>query len=363
MKVSRATFGRMPDGSDVTVFTIENGNGYRLRCMDYGATLIGFRAPNREGRADELTLSYDDFERYLAGHPFFGSTVGRVANRIGNARFELKGKTFELEPSEGGHLLHSGADGFHARLWKAEAFERGAQAGVLFSLVSPDGDQGFPGRLDVSVFMSLTMENELLFEYHAESDAPTPVNLTNHAYWNLAGAADRRRHAGEAIPAVEAGGAIGGHELTIFGKEYLELDRDSIPTGRILRVGGTPHDFTSPKLIRQDIAAADGYDLCYVLDPGQAEDKQPLRRAAMVREPSSGRTMEVVTTSPALQFYTGNKLPQQADGYDEPFRRYDAFCLETQYHPDAVNHSNFPSIILNPGEVFQHSTVHRFAVE
>jgi aldose 1-epimerase len=362
MTVSRAPYGKTTDSLEVSVFTVENSGGYCLLCMDYGATMIGFRAPDRHGRVGEITLGYDDFDRYLAGHPFFGSTVGRVANRIGGARFELDGVPYRLEPSEGPHLLHSGPDGFHARRWDAEAFSRPDQAGVLFSLVSPDGDQGFPGEVSVSVSISLTEGNELLFEYYAESDRPTPLNLTNHAYWNLAGAPDRRRHAGEAIPTEEVGGAIGGHELTIYGSEYLELDDASIPTGRILKVAGTPYDFSVPKLIRQDVGTAGGYDLCYVLDPGD-DSNDPLHRAAFVREPLTGRTMDVRTTSPAVQFYSGNKLPQQTDQYGYPFRKLDALCLETQYHPDAVNHPGFPSIILRPDETFRHKTVHRFGTE
>ena len=362
MTISRARFGETREGLEVSVFTIENATGYCLRCMDYGATVIGFRAPDRDGHVREITLGYDDFDRYLAGHPFFGSTVGRVANRIGGARFELDGTTYRLEPSEGPHLLHSGPDGFHARRWDAESFSRSDQAGVLFSLVSPDGDQGFPGEVAVSVSISLTEANELLFEYYAETDRPTPLNLTNHAYWNLAGAADRRRHAGEGTPALEVGGAIGGHELTIYGGEYLELDEASIPTGRILQAAGTPYDFTSPKLIREDIGDAGGYDLCYVLEPATGEG-DPMRRAAMLREPLSGRTMDVRTTCPAVQFYSGNKLPEQTDQYEYPFRKLDALCLETQYHPDAVNHPSFPSIIVGPDETYRHKTVHRFGAE
>jgi aldose 1-epimerase len=373
MDVSLSRFGTLPDGREVTAYTVTSSGGYLMRCMDYGATLIGFQAPGREGHADELLLRYDDFERYHEGHPFFGSTVGRVANRIAGASVTIDGSTYSLEPNEGRNTLHSGPDGFHATLWNAEVFERGGQAGVLFTLVSPDGDQGFPGEVAISVSISLTEENELLFEYHAEGDRATPLNPTNHAYWNLAGAPDKRRLRGDSIPAPEPrGGAIGEHELTIFGREYLELDPESIPTGRILPVQGTPYDFTSPKPIGADIAEADGYDLCYVLDPavdeGSGAEKTAhgfatgLRRAAMVRDPSSGRTMEVLTTSPAVQFYSGNKLPEAIDQFGNRFRKHDAFCLETQFHPDAVHHDAFPSIILRPGETFQHKTLHRFGV-
>ncbi|MFW5688884.1 MAG: aldose epimerase family protein [Spirochaetota bacterium] len=375
MRISLERFGVLPDGSEATLYTVTNANGYVMRCTNYGATLVGFQALDREGHADEVTLGFDDLEHYAKEHPFFGATIGRVANRVAGARFTLNGETYRLDANEGANTLHSGPNGFHNRLFGAEAFERGGQAGVLFHLVSPNGDQGFPGEVSVSVSMSLTEENEMLFEYHAESDRPTPINLTNHAYWNLAGAPDRRRHRGEQTPDPEPrGGAVGEHEVTIFGREYLEVDEESIPTGRILPVAGTPNDFTSPKPVGADIQAAGGHDLCYVLDPsmdgasGAATQtahgfETDLHRAAMVRDPSSGRTMEVLTTSPALQFYSGVFLATAVDQFGQPFHTYDALCVETQYHPDAVNHDNFPSIILQPGETFQHKTVHRFGVE
>lgn len=368
MTIERSAFGTLPDGRDVTSFTVTNASGLRMRCMDYGATLTGFMAPDREGRLAELTLRYDDLTRYVEGHPFFGSTVGRVANRIARGRFALHDRTIEIPPNEGRNLLHSGPGGFHAQLWRAETFERGGHAGVLFQFVSPEGDQGFPGQVIVSVSLSLSEENELHLEYHAESDAPTPLNLTNHAYWNVAGAPDVRRLNGVNVPSADSrGGAVGEHELLIHASEYLELDDEAIPTGRVLPVAGTPFDFTHTKPIGRDISEAGGYDLCYVLDAGKPERTEhgfagELRAAAFVRDPSSGRTMEVLTTSPAIQLYTGEKLAEATDQYGRAFHRNDALCLETQYHPDAVNHADFPSIILEPGETFQHRTVHRFSV-
>ena len=212
----------------------------------------------------------------------------------------------------------------------------------------------------VTVAISLTEANELLLEYHAETDAPTPLNLTNHAYWNLAGAPDKRRHRGEPVPAPEPrGGAIGEHELTLEADELVGIGPESIPTGRLLPVAGTPFDFTSPKPIGADLSKAGEYDHCYVL-----RDSGPdLHRAAFVRDPSSGRTMEILTTSPGIQFYSGNKLAQANDEYGLPFAKHDALCLETQFHPDAPNHEGFPDITLRPGETFQQKTVHRFGVE
>ena len=274
-------------------------------CTTYGATLVSVRVPDLDGRQAELTLGYDGVEDYLAGHPYLGSTVGRVGNRIGGARYTYKGRTVLLSANQGPNMLHGGPGGLHARLWDAEPFERGGQAGVVFHVVSEDGDQGFPGRLELTVTVSLTERDELLFEYRAEVDRPSPVNPTNHAYWNLAGAPDL-------LPAddprlsvpVEAGGAIGDHILTIHGTEFVELGAGQIPTGMLRPVAGTPFDFTTARPIGERIAEAGGYDLFYVLGAPSAT----LRPAALVRHPASGRAMEILTTSPGVQFYSSEGL-------------------------------------------------------
>ena len=378
MTVTRDVFGVLPEGpfwpagAEVSAYTLTNGNGYALRCMTLGATLISVIAPDRDGTPQEITLGYDALERYVAGHPFFGSTVGRVCNRIGGAQFPLDGRTVTLSANVGSNLLHGGRGGFHVRLWDAEPFDRGDCAGVVFHRLSPDGEEGFPGTLDVTVTISLTEQNELLFEYQAEADAPTPVNLTNHAYWNLAGAPDLlRAAAGEAgsgrasggdvlRPAAGPGGAIGGHELLLNASHYQEVDEASIPTGRIVPVAGKPRDFTEPQTIGSRIEQVPGgYDFSYVLNDADGNGE---RLAAVVVEPSSGRRMEVRTTLPAVQFYSGNKLTGQPARRGEQFERHDAFCLETQLYVDAMNHPEFPSVILRPGETFQHRTVHRFSL-
>ncbi len=361
--LTQDTFGAMPDGTEVAVYTIRNSAGYEIRCMTYGATLISVKAPSRDGLIQEITLGYDRLEDYLAGHPYFGSSVGRVCNRIGGARFPLGGREIRLPANEGPNMLHGGAGGFHARVWEAEAFQADARAGVVFGRVSPDGEEGFPGTLDVAITISLTEDNEIEFEYRAETDQPTPVNLTNHAYWNLAGAPDLAPVTTAASGpggADTPSGAIGSHRLMIRGAELLEVDDASIPTGRVLPVTGTPYDFTEMKPIGRDIEnAPGGYDLCWVLSSAGGGNDAAL--AAVVEEPESGRRMEVLTTLPAIQFYTGNKLPGTKSRADAPHKIHNAFCLETQFHPDAVNRREFPSIILEPGEVFEHRTVYRFS--
>jgi aldose 1-epimerase len=356
---SERRFGEV-DGKEVSAFTVENSSGYAFTVISYGAILTSFIAPDRSGASSEITLGYESLDRYLAKHPFFGSTVGRVANRIGGARFSHDGTSYTLDANEGGNTLHGGGTGFDKKFWDGRLFERSGQAGVVLHMVSPDGDQGFPGQVAVTATYILTDANELIIEYQAETDAETPVNLTNHTYWNLAGAPDLRRAAGESVPpGTHEGGAVGDHTVTILAKAYLEQGAGQIPTGRLPDTPGTPYDFLSPKTIGADIDAAGGYDLCYVLEPCDEE----LCPAATISESGSGRRMDVVTTYPALQFYTGEKLEGTAGRKGQTLKRRDAFCVETQYHPDAVNHDNFPSIILKPDETYQHRTVHRFSVE
>jgi aldose 1-epimerase len=360
MKLSQKVFGSLPDGREVILFTITNENGYEIRTMNYGATLTGVRAPDRNGTIADITLGYDSFDRYLAGHPFFGSTVGRVCNRIGGARFTLEGTEYVLPANEGRNMLHGGSGGFHVKLWTAEPFERDGQAGVVYHLVSEDGDQGFPGELAATVSHSLTNDNEFHLEYSAETSAPTPVDLTNHAYWNLSGAPDRASDPDAARRSeTGAGGAIGDHELAIHASAYLQIDAESIPTGELIQVEGTPWDFRKAKPVGRDIKAAGEYDHCFRFDSPAGE----FGLGAVVHDPASGRRMEIHTTSPAVQFYTGNKLPQTMDQSGKPFKMHDALCLETQFFPNSVNRPGFPSVILRPGETWQHRTVHKFSVK
>lgn len=358
MNVRDLAFGSLADGRSVTAFEVSNSTGYSLRCMNYGATLISVKAPDTSGNVAEITLGYDRLESYLAGHPFFGSSVGRVCNRIGGASFDLDGHTYELSANDGRNLLHGGSGGFHAGLWDANPFLKDERAGVLFHRLSPDGEEGFSGNLDVTIVISLTARNEIEFEYRAETDARTPVNLTNHTYWNLAGAPDLVESSQlNDLP----GGSIGPQVLEIPAEGLLEVDSESIPTGCISPVAGSPFDFLDPHKIGERIESTEyGYDHCYVLS--SRPDADGLRRAARVVDPQSGRSMTIDTTKPTVQFYSSNKLSGTPSRIDTPYAARDAFCLETQYHIDAVNRPEFPSIILEPGAVYEHRTIHTFSV-
>lgn len=371
MTTTERPFGSLPDGRVATLFEIENTRGYRIALTDHGATLVSVRAPDRTGDVAEITVGFDELTRYLGPYPYYGATVGRVANRIGGASFSLSGTVYRLAANNAPAHLHGGTVGFNRHLWEAQPFSRPGVAGVLFHRLSPDGEEGYPGTLDVSVSISLTDTDELVFEYRAETDAPTPVNLTNHSYWNLASPPDARVAAGQSVDSLQSlrarpGGAIADHVLQLHADGYLAVDEAQIPTGEIIPVAGTPFDFRTPKAIGAEIAELeDGYDHCMVLsDPpvgGSGDDS--LRPVAMVTDPHSKRRMEVFTTLPAVQFYSGNKLGVSKGRGGLAMAARDAFCLETQFYPDAVNHPEFPSIILNPGTTFEHRTVHRFGVE
>ncbi|HID23488.1 MAG TPA: galactose mutarotase [Planctomycetaceae bacterium] len=338
-------FGRSRDGRPIELYTIENSRGLKAKVMTYGATLVCIEQPDRTGKLAPVTLYLDTFEEYLAGHPLFGSTVGRFANRISNAAFLIDGVRYELDRNAGQHHIHGGRGGFHKRIWSARPVYQSGTAGVSLSLVSPDGDQGYPGTLKVSVTYLLSEANELRIEYEATTDRPTHVNLTNHAYWNLAGAGS---------------GDVLDHLLTIEADSYLVSDRRRMPTGRIGSVTGTPFDFRVPHRIGERIGQVPGgYDHCYVL-------KKPAGKryalAATVYDPSSGRYMEVWTTQPGVQLYTANGLSDRFGASGKRYGRHHALCLETQHFPDSPNKPHFPTTLLRPGQRYQELTVHVFSV-
>ncbi len=341
MSVQRDVFGRMADGRPIERFTLRNRHGLSAQVMTLGATLLGVETPDRTGRWANITLHLDTFEQYLAGHPCLGSTCGRYANRIARGRFVLDGVEYRLMTNEGPNHLHGGRVGFDKVLWHAEVLEEPPAHGVRFTYTSPDGEEGYPGTLQASVTFRLTDENELQLDYTAQTDKPTVVNLTNHAYWNLAG-----------------GGTALDHELAIYADRYLPVDAELIPLGELAPVAGTAMDFTTPRSIRSRIAEVPpGYDHCYVLRPGPPNQLVP---CAAVYEPTTGRTMEVWTTEPGVQFYTGNHLDVRCG--DRSYRRHDGFCLECQHFPDSPNHPEFPSTVLRPGQTYRQRTVHRFGV-
>jgi aldose 1-epimerase len=349
MKHDVQPFGKTQDGQEVKLHTLTNLHGLRIKLIDYGATLISVETPDRSGKTANITLGFPTLDGYLQRHPFFGSTVGRYANRIAGGKFTLDGKTYTLATNNGPNHLHGGKKGFDAVLWKAEPVTAPDLVGVKFSHTSPDGDEGYPGKLDVTVTFTLSNANAVRIDYTALTDKPTVVNLTNHAYWNLAGAGS---------------GDILKHELTIAADKYLPIDDTSIPTGELAPVKGTPFDFTSPHTIGERIGElkkephkTKGYDHCFVLRGQQGR----LELAARVKEPTSGRVMEVYTTEPGVQLYCANFLDGGAGAGG--FKQHDAFCLETQHYPDSPNKPEFPSTVLRPGQLYRTTTEHRFSVE
>jgi len=340
-QVRKSSFGKLPDGTAVDLYTLTNANGVVAKVTSYGTIITELRVPDRQGRLGDVVLGFDNLEQYVKGHPCFGCTVGRVANRIAKGRFTLDGRTYVLAVNDGPNHLHGGLQGFDKKVWKAEA-QPGAA--VKFTYTSPDGEEGYPGTLAVTVTMALTDRNELRLDYYATTDKPTPVNLTNHSYFNLAGHGDALRH-----------------ELMIAADYYTPSDSTSIPTGEIKAVKGTPLDFTRPQAIGSRLGQLHnvpvGYDNNYVLNGGG----KGVALAARVHEPESGRAMEVHTTEPGVQLYTANYLEGSLRGKGgEVYRQHAAFCLETQHFPDSVNKPGFPPVILRPGQSYQQTTVFRF---
>ena len=343
MSIERTVFGSV-EGRPVHRYLMDNRHGTSVAVLTLGANLHSVRTRGRRG-SDEITLAYDEVAGYLdPGTPYFGATVGRVANRIAGGAFELDGAGYRLACNAGDVHLHGGAVGFDRRLWEAAAREGDGAARVVLRYRSPAGEEGYPGTLAAQVAYRLTDHDELEIDLQASTAAPTIVNLANHAYWNLAGAGS---------------GSVAQHELQLRCSQVLEKDADSIPTGSIVPVAGGPFDFTAPHAIGERIDAAGGYDHCFVIDgpPGQ------LRTFARVHDPASGRVMEVATTQPGVQLYTAEFLQPTAGAGGRTFERRGALCLETQHFPDSVHHPHFPSIVLRPGETWRHRTVHRFWVE
>ncbi len=351
--IESAPFGKTPDGREATLYTLKNNSGLVARITDYGGILVSLDAPDRAGRSANVVLGFDSLDAYLEGHPYFGAIVGRFCNRIAKGKFTLDGVGYTLATNNGPNHLHGGIKGFDKVLWSAEPIASDDGPALRLRYRSPDGEEGYPGNLDVEVVYTLTDDNELRIDYAATTDRATPVNLTHHSYFNLQG---------------EGSGQVLDHELTVNASRYLPVDSTLIPTGAIRPVAGTPLDFTSPRAIGERIDQitgdefAGGYDHCFVLD--RAGDGPQL--AARVREPDSGRLLEIWTTEPGLQFYTGNFLPGGLERPGPSGRLYDkhhGFCLEAQHFPDAVNKSQFPSTILEPGKTYRQTTIHRFLVD
>jgi aldose 1-epimerase len=354
-RVAVERFGTLPDGRIVQRYTLTNASGMRVRAIDYGGIILSIEVPDRGGNLGDIALGYDDLGSYLDETPYFGAIIGRYGNRIGGARFELDGNRYALAANDGANHLHGGEVGFDKVLWESEPFEQSDRAGIVFRYTSPDGEEGYPGELDVRVTYTLTDEDELVFDYTATTTAPTPVNLTQHTYFNLAG---------------HAGGDILAHQLMLNASRFTPVDETLIPTGELAPVDGTPFDFREPLAIGLRIDRSDeqlgyggGYDHNFVIDRGDAGDGE-LVLAAAVYEPTTGRSMEVLTTEPGIQLYSGNFLDGSLTGKSGvAYQHRTGFCLETQHYPDSPNKPEFPSTILRPGEAYESRTVYRFGVE
>jgi aldose 1-epimerase len=338
--------GSLPDGRAVPVFTWTGTGGAEVRVMAYGATVVSLRVPDRDGVLGDVVLGYDALDAYLRDRCFMGAVVGRYANRIRGGRFTLDGREVVLETNDGPNHLHGGGDGFHRRLWTAEPV---ADDAVRLGLVSADGDGGYPGRLEVSVTYTLSPRNELSVDYEAATDRATVVNLTQHSYFNLAGA-----------------GSVLGHLLAIDADAFTPVDETLIPTGERALVAGTPFDFSRPTAIGARLGDAHpqlrhghGYDHNFVLRDGEGT-----RHSARLADPVSGRVLDVRTTEPGLQLYSGNFLAGEPRGRGgRAYAPHDALCLETQHFPDAPNHPTFPPTVLRPGEPFRSRTVFAFSTD
>ncbi|MGA2059460.1 MAG: aldose epimerase family protein [Thermoguttaceae bacterium] len=351
MSVKKEPYGKMPDGAAVDLYTLTNANGLKVKIITYGATITDVEVPDRSGKLENVALFRDSLKDYMdKSTPYFGSTIGRYGNRIAKGKFTLDGKAYTLAQNDHGNTLHGGLKGFDKVVWKAEPVKSKDSVGVKFTYVSPDGDEGYPGTLTAQVTYSLTDKNELKMDYTATTDKPTVVNLTNHTYWNLSGAGS---------------GDILGEVLMLNADSYLPVDTGLIPTGEVKSVKDTPMDFTTPNTIgsRIDQVGGDpgGYDHCYVLNKKEGTDALTL--VAKVDDSKTGRVMEIYTTEPAVQFYTGNFLDGTITAGGKTYQKNAAFCLETQHYPDSPNEPSFPSTVLRPGETYKHSTVHKFSAE
>lgn len=352
--ITMKSFGQLPDGRQTHLYTLENARGFRADISDFGGTVVNLFVPDKAGKLADVSLGFDNAAKYLAESPFFGALIGRYGNRIAHGKFTLDGKTYSLplndKPGDIPCSLHGGKVGFDKVLWQGRPAIIDGNPALVLTYVAKDGEEGYPGTLNVEVTYTVTQANELRIDYKATTDKATPVNLTNHTYFNLKG---------------EGEGTILDHVLTMNASRTTPVNAGLIPTGTIVPVGGTPMDFTKPHAIGERINAdfeqlkfGGGYDHNWVLDNQDGK----LALAATVYEPTSGRVMEILTTEPGLQFYAGNFLDGTRVGKSGKKYVYrSGFCLETQHYPDSPNQPKFPNTILRPGETLRSTTIHRFS--
>ena len=343
--IDREKFGQTNEGVSVDLFTLTNDNGLTVKITNYGGIVTSMLVPDKMGNFEDIVLGFDNLQNYLDGHPYFGSLIGRYANRIAKGMFELKGVLYYLAANNGENHLHGGNRGFDKVVWDSEPFVEENEVGLNLSYLSKDMEEGYPGNLNVKVTYRLTNENQLIIDYFAETDKACPVNLTHHSYFNLTAGKEN----------------ILNHKVMINANSYVGIDNNLIPTGQIRDLIGTEMDFTLPKIIGSRIDMVDGgYDHCYIIN----KNPDDMSLIARVHEETSGRIMEVYSTEPGVQFYSGNFLDGSIKGkngivYDKHF----GFCLETQHFPDSPNQKDFPSTILYPGESYTYSTIYEFSVK
>lgn len=351
---TKADFETTVDGKQTSLYTLENDNGMRVDITNYGAKIVAILVPGRDGKLADVNLGFKSIQQYLDLHNEYGAIIGPYANRIGDASFSIGDETYQLPANDNGNCLHNGPVGFKNSVFDAEKVSTGDADAVVMSIQSPDGEYGFPGNKKVKVTYTLTTENELKIDYEATTDKATPFNLTNHAYFNLKG---------------EGNGDILGHVMVIASDSTTVVNEELIPTGEIASIKSTDMDFNSPHTVGERINSdyepiqiGNGYDHNYILNKDQLADKMEF--ACSVYEPESGRFMEVFTTEPAIQFYSGNFQDGSITGkYGKPFEFRTGMCLETQHYPDSPNHPNFPTTILEPGDTLKSTTIYKFSVK
>ncbi len=342
--IQKSHFGTLPNGAEIDLYTLTNSHGLVCKIINYGGIITELHIPDRDGRLADVVLGFDQLQSYVERNPYFGAIVGRVANRIANSRFTLDGHTYLLTANNGSNQIHGGVRGFDKVVWQAQPVTHDADVSLRLTYTSPDGEEGYPGTLQVTVTYTLTEKNELRLDYDATTDKPTPVNLSNHTYWNLAGQ-----------------GKIVDHVLTLDADRYTPTDSALIPNGKIASVKGTPLDFTSPVRLGARANPVNNtprfYDNNYVLNSGG----KGLAFAARMLEPKSGRVLEIWTDQPGIQFYTMRVWSPLTGKGGQTYQDYGAFCLESQNFPDSVNHANFPQSILRPGKKYHQTTLWRFS--
>jgi aldose 1-epimerase len=343
MKIKKESFGNV-DKSDAYLFTLTNKNGMMVKITNYGGIVTSLIVPDREGNFSDVVLGFDSLQPYLDGHPYFGAIVGRYGNRIAKGNFTIDGMEYTLATNNGPNHLHGGIKGFDKVVWDAKPIEGKDSIALELSYLSPDMEEGYPGNLIAKVTYVLNNDNELKIHYHATTDKPTPVNLTHHSYFNLSGSQSNALD----------------HVLTIAAEKYVAVDETLIPTGELKSVEGSPMDFRRPTPIGKRIDLVEGgYDHTYVLN-----NMGKMIRVADVYHPSSGRYMEVITTEPGIQFYSGNFLDGSLTGKDGiVYNKHHGFCLETQHFPDSPNQESFPNTILRPGNIYSYTTIYKFSTK